>query len=327
MKKYRTLLLGLAVCVGALSASSVAIATTMPTSDDANQLFATARLVHTKTINKNGYGLMFSHFMSPNWGTGINYINEGIVLGVHHRDGLSFQFLARSPKLFNQKLELDAGIGPYLYADTIPLPSSITSNTYADAHGIGLDYSISSTLYTLDPWLFYLSFHHIQTRHSFNSNSLFVGFGLNLDKLNQGPSISSCGKNELSLLLGSTVYNAKISKISFAQALQYKYLAAPNYNFALTYINEGRTSLLKRQGVAATAWLTHSFIDNRFNLGLGAGPYLTEHDSNHTLDVLAMLEANYALNPNWSLNLDWARVITTYDRDTDLALAGLSYRF
>ena len=57
--------------------------------------------------------------------------------------------------------------------------------------------------------------------------------------------------------------------------------------------------------------------ENSASSGPGAGK----------LSGLVTIAGSYRFNPRWDAQLKWNRVVTTYDRDTDVILAGVGYRW
>jgi hypothetical protein len=66
---------------------------------------------------------------------------------------------------------------------------------------------------------------------------------------------------------------------------------------------------------------------------MGFGPYLAHdryqqgNDDKTKLDWAASCSASVSFLEHFALRGSWSRVITVQDRDTDVFLGGLSYRF
>jgi hypothetical protein len=75
------------------------------------------------------------------------WINEGHLPG-HHRDGAIGQVWLRTA-VFDRRLRLAAGIGPYAYFDTVP---TTTSDGSHDDHGIGVIATAAATWRFDGPW-------------------------------------------------------------------------------------------------------------------------------------------------------------------------------
>jgi hypothetical protein len=90
--------------------------------------------------------------------------------------------------------------------------------------------------------------------------------------------------------------------------------------------------------VRSDAALTNAraFFDDHLTLGFGAGVYyaLSEYDRSqssgpgeHQFSGLISISGAYRFTPHWALRLTWNRVVTRYDRDTDVILAGIGFRW
>jgi hypothetical protein len=78
-------------------------------------------------------------------------------------------------------------------------------------------------------------------------------------------------------------------------------------------------------------WLERAFLDDRVTLGIGGGPYFVvdtyRPKDDETVVGVFSITAGYRLSPRWTARLSWNRVVTNYDSDADVILAGLGYRF
>jgi hypothetical protein len=74
-----------------------------------------------------------------------------------------------------------------------------------------------------------------------------------------------------------------------------------------------------------------TFLYDRFGLEIGVGPYLAyDYHGDHSVtkvEWLASLSGSIRFTEHWLLRATWHRVTTTNDRDTDLFMLGLGYRF
>ncbi|MGZ6250083.1 MAG: hypothetical protein ACXWMC_10755, partial [Syntrophales bacterium] len=67
-------------------------------------------------------------------------------------------------------------------------------------------------------------------------------------------------------------------------------------------------------------------------LGAGFGFYLAEDSLREQRNggffcEVVSITASYRLSPHWDIRSTWDRIITDYDRDSDIFLAGIGYRF
>ncbi|MFL9944589.1 hypothetical protein PQR68_01245 [Paraburkholderia agricolaris] len=68
---------------------------------------------------------------------------------------------------------------------------------------------------------------------------------------------------------------------------------------------------------------------------MGAGPYyaLDTHrvkdgtDTGGKLSLLLTMSAAYNFTKHWYVRASWNRVMTGYDKDSDIYLGGIGYRF
>jgi hypothetical protein len=95
---------------------------------------------------------------------------------------------------------------------------------------------------------------------------------------------------------------------------------------------EGKSSLIDRYGLTTQIWLAKDFFDDRLALGAGVGFYLAEdrrreQRSGGFLCEIVSITVSYRLSPHWLIRSTRDRIITDYDRDTDIFLGGIGYRF
>jgi hypothetical protein len=84
-------------------------------------------------------------------------------------------------------------------------------------------------------------------------------------------------------------------------------------------------------GPVTEIWAGRTFLGDHFGLEIGFGPHLAYdyHDDQHAtkLDWLASISGNIRFTEHWLFRGTWHRVTTTNNRDTDLFMAGIGYRF
>jgi hypothetical protein len=94
---------------------------------------------------------------------------------------------------------------------------------------------------------------------------------------------------------------------------------------------EGRSSLIDRYGLTTQLWLAKPFLDDRISLGIGAGPYFAVDqrlaERKERIPVIFSTTGSIRITDNVHIRATWDRIITTYDRDTDIFLGGIGYRF
>ena len=110
--------------------------------------------------------------LNENVAASFSWLNEGHVPG-HHRDGQSIQIWGRT-HVFDRRLYLAAGVGPYLYFDTTV---SSAGGGYANIHGWGTVGSLAATYYSGSRWLYQVRFNRIVAHDSINTSALMFGIG------------------------------------------------------------------------------------------------------------------------------------------------------
>ena len=279
----------------------------------------------------------YQHPLHENITASLSWLNEGH-LPEHHRDGLSFQIWGRT-NVLDRRLSLAVGLGPYYYFDT-STPSS--GGDYTNAHGFGAVGSLAATYYTDSRWLYQLRFNRIVVRNGIDTSAVMLGIGYQLKPVpNRGlqasvPSqLEKTTTNEVSASFGSTIVNSYHSEHASAWALEYRRGLGRYVDVTVGYLNEGDTDLVQRQGVAAQIWGVREFLaSNRLVLGVGVGPYLaidkkrTPGESDDwKLSWMLSTMATYRIDGKWNIRASWNRVGTNYDRDTDVILLGVGYRY
>lgn len=298
-------------------------------------------LQRTNSAGETSYGYAYSYQqnLAENWYATFTYLNEGHVTN-HHRDGHSVQLWWRYP-FDDRHFNLSIGAGPYRYFDTTDRNTDGSSDNH---HGWGVLASVAATWYVNGgPWMLQARFNRAQTPESIKTNTLLIGVGYQLDRGDRGgPDVSppsrtdNVTQNELTVFLGQTIVNTFDSQTSFAKAVEYRRGLAHYVAGSLSYINEGENSALRRNGMAAQLWLERGFFHDALTLGVGAGPYyaidLSERgrasgDDPSRWSGLLTMSASYRLSQHWLTRFSWNRTVTGYDRDTDVFLLGLGYRF
>ena len=191
---------------------------------------------------------------------------------------------------------------------------------------------------------YYLSDHFfIQARTnwiaaygSIDTISVFAGAGIDFESRPfEGLQKESSERNSLSLLMGIMDANNTDAKKATAWELEYRRRFGNHVEASAAYLDEGDNDLFHREGLALQVWAVNHFFEERLTLGLGLGPYLAR---NRYADLLTGKEgtvfagilsvtADYRFTPGWSVRLIWHRVLTDYDRDTDVLIIGPSFHF
>jgi hypothetical protein len=267
-----------------------------------------------------------------------SYLNEGHLPG-HHRDGLTTQLWLRDA-ILGRRLSLAAGIGPYYYFDTDDAKSN---GSFSNEHGWGGMLSLAATWYTDTPLLLQLRTNLVLGAGNMKTLSAVAGIGCQLESPptpgplpRPTPRLESLFRNEVTLFSGRTIVNSFSSEHSLAAAVEYRRRVLPYLDATGGWLYEGDNRLLRRDGLTAQVWGVHDFFHDRLALGVGAGAYFAiDHysDTNFSkgksraLSAIATFTGSVRLSPRWQVRTSWNRIVTNYNRDTDVILAGIGYRF
>lgn len=274
--------------------------------------------------------------LSENTAFTLSWLNEGHVPH-HHRDGQSAQFWVRT-NVFDQRLSLAAGVGPYFYYDTTGIGTA-----YNDKHGWGTLSSLAATYYANNRWIYEARLNRIVAANSLNTTSMLFGIGYQLERPpapgtseTPPPRTGKTTENQVTLFLGQTIVNSFDSQRDTARAVEFRHGVSPHFDWSVSWLNEGDARLIRRNGVIGQAWLVHKFFDNSFSLGAGLGPYLSidryrkplpGEANNITVSAIVTATAAMRLGPHLYLRTSWNRIASNYNRDTDVILMGLGYSF
>ncbi|MEX3956393.1 hypothetical protein [Trinickia sp. EG282A] len=288
--------------------------------------------------SESSYAWGFSYLQSLDAYNSLSYswLNEGHFPG-HHRDGFALQYWRRA-WFFDRKLALGAGIGGYFFFDTT---AADAPRRYSDVHGIALIYSVSATYYPNPRWFYQLSVNRTYSRNSINTTTALAGIGYRLDALPathtsfDGTRPGPGSGDELTVFYGRTEVNSLTSPGSWARGVEYRHGFGPYVDATVSWLDEGRTVLTRRNGAAVQAWLGRSFFGNTLRLAVGAGPYVAVDtyrvqgatQTGDKVSVLVTMSASYQMTRHWLVRASWNRVLTGYDKDSDIYLAGVGYRF
>lgn len=278
--------------------------------------------------------------LSEHFAWSFSWLNEGH-LPHHHRDGPAVQLWVRK-NILNRRLSIAMGVGPYLGFDTDTEAAS--SEDYKNEHDLGGLFSLSSTWHTGNRWLLQARIDNVWMDGKIDTTSFSAGIGYQLKPSGlPGPLAaaqpeSEMGretKNEINAFLGYTVINGPLEN-DFAAAIEYRRSITRYLDWTVGWLHEIDSQDLDRQGIVTQIWPTRTFFDNRLALGVGLGIYLFSDDrrktdsGNHNsygAAGLATLALAYRLSRKFHIRTSWGRVVTDYDRDSDIFLVGVGYRF
>lgn len=266
-----------------------------------------------------------------------SYLNEGHIPG-HHRDGNALQVWARLP-FWKDRIAVALGAGAYYFYDT----QYSAAGGSANIHGTAPIYSLTATGYLSNRWFYRVALSRIEPAHELKTTtaSLGVGFWFGRDqkpvpgKLGDAPAMKGfVTENELTAFGGQSVVNTFFSQEARAYALEFRRGLAPHVDWTVTALHEGDPLIVRRNGLAAQVWAINTF-DEKVTFGIGAGPYAyidRRHPptGDHTpaaLAPLVSLTAARRISDHWIARLTWHRVVSSYNRDADIFLLGLGYRW
>lgn len=266
----------------------------------------------------------------------LSWLNEGHVPH-HHRDGQSAQIWVHT-NVFDQRLSLAAGIGPYFYYDTTGIGAG-----YSDKHGWGTLSSLAATYYAKNRWIYEARLNRVVVINSINTTSMLFGIGYQLERPSvpgtsavSPPQTEKTTANQITLFFGQTIVNSFDSQRDTARAVEFRRGVSPHLDWSVSWLNEGDARLIRRDGVIGQVWLVHEFFDKRFALGAGVGPYFSidryrtpqpNEAGNITISAMVTATAVMRLSPHLYLRTSWNRIASNYNRDTDVILMGLGYSF
>lgn len=267
-----------------------------------------------------------------------SYLNEGHIKE-HHRDGHAFQLWVRGT-LFDRRLSVEAGLGPFFYYDTT---RATIGDNWSNDHSWGGLLSISATWYLADRWMLQARANITETATSFDTMTLLFGLGYQLapppvpGPLTQAPAQAAPPtKNEITVLFGQTIVNSFGSESAFATSIEYRRSLLPAIDWSVAFLYEGENDIFRRQGIITELWGVRRFFNDRFSLAIGAGLYYVFNSAQYEhltssqgkeLSGIVTLSGNYRFTPHWGIRASWDRIVTSYDRDTDVILAGIGYHF
>lgn len=284
------------------------------------------------------YQSEFEHALNEHFSVSLHYTNQGhFDRGVsHHRDLDGINLWAHTDVL--SRLELAAGLGPVYYYDTV----GNYNGHPADLHGLGVNLSLAATWKSTTPLVYQARLSYVDAG-SFKTTALLLGIGYRFADKDSYATGADAGSSpdpayadyfrpmEVTIYSGLTVVNQPGNSNSRAYALEFRRNIGDYLQYTVTAQSEGHNALIDRKGVAAQLWLAKSFLDNRLSLGVGIGPYLAEDSikagSTHFVTAMRSVSAAYQLTPQWSARIKFDRVITGYNRDTDIFMIGIGRRF
>lgn len=291
------------------------------------------------------YAVDYNQQLFRNLSGSISWINEGHLPG-HHRDGTAAELWLELP-VFKERFTLSAGAGGYYYYDTQPTATGDSINV----HGTAPILSLSATAYFADRWFARALYNRIQPRDNFHSDTLLLGVGYWFGRGNR-PRAGRLGSepeekhyvtdNEFTVFTGTSVVNASGNLKGESYAAEYRRGLLPHLDGSVSFTYEGDPRIVRRSGVGVQVWPVNTFFNHRIAVGLGLGAYvyidnkhlgpsrqLAPGLSVNTPAVAPLISPTFAvrLSESWLVRLMMHRVVTNYNRDSDVFLVGAGYRW
>jgi len=328
----RKLFVSFALVIGFITAQANA------SSSQTNAVYFLGGMVRTSGTDDPSFSLQYEYLMGlgKHFDFSISYLNEGHFPD-DHRDGIACQFWAGT-SLLDRRLFLSAGIGPYLYFDTTRESSS---SPYRDTHEFGFEGSLAATWHLHNRWHLRLRANWIETA-DLDTLSVLLGIGYEFDSLplpgmpgELAAEPVKTAQNEITAFAGQAIVNSFGSEISFVMGVEYRRNLLRYLDWTIAWFDEGDSEMIDRNGVISQLWVAKRFNDSAC-LGLGGGAYqarddyhgqLHEGKGSKTVAGVITLTGRYRLLSNLAVRLSWSRIITDYNRDTDLIMCGIGYSY
>jgi hypothetical protein len=268
-----------------------------------------------------------------------SWLNEGHISG-HHRDGHTFSLWARE-NFLDRRLSLALGAGAYRFYDT---QEGLAEGTYENVHGWAGIASFDAAYYMGKRWVSRLQVNRTWTPSTtVDTWNFLLGVGYQLTAPDvPGPRPEAAEqaepttRNEITAYVGQTVVNSFNSQNSVAAALEYRRGLSRYFDVSLSFLYEGNPDLVRRAGFILQGWFGRAFFDGRLALAVGVGPYFAVDTQNNaaasdqgsgTVAGMITPSVSYRFARHWDGRFSWNRTFTTYNKDTDVFLFGLGYRF
>ncbi|HYS64340.1 MAG TPA: hypothetical protein VEN30_11075 [Paraburkholderia sp.] len=290
--------------------------------------------------NTYTWALNYQEGLGRYFAASFTWLNEGHIPN-HHRDGQMIQLWGRIP-VGSPRFVLQAGIGPYRYFDTT---TAEQGGNYSDTHGWGVVYSVRAAYYASNRWITQLQLNRVHVQRGPDSAGVMMGVGYQLDApATPGPrdwasgSIHKVTNNEVAVYLGRTIINSTSSQTALGGAIEYRRGLAKYLDVTVGYLHEGSSRESRRDGITSQLWATRAFFNDKVTLAAGFGGYyaINGNSNEHSLDSgsgagtfsgLITVAGAYRLTDHWEARAAWNRVLTRYDRDSDVIFGGVGYRW
>lgn len=300
---------------------------------DASLLAGAMRVDQNPGDSSFAVALGYHHHLNKYLAVSADYLNEGHPKA-HHRDGLGAQLWVHTA-VPQRGWSVAAGIGPYYYFDTIT--GSGSPGDYRNDHGWGQLMSLSAKYHLSSNAYLEARLAHTHGMTSHDSTMLLFGAGYELRKQPLGVRLQNGekGGNLLMLLGGRSIVNSFKSETATSYGVEYRRTVNPNVEWSVTAMSEGKVDAAERKGVSGQLWLLRPFTE-RTALQMGFGAYAMRDQLDRTdphaeraahLAPIASIGARYRISDTWRAQFTWSRVITDYERDSDVFMLGAGVVF
>jgi len=281
----------------------------------------------------SGWGISYFKVINRYLAGSIAYLNDAHFPG-HHRDGVAMEvWVPLVP--FGNRLNLSAGGGSFYYYDTV---FAQNSGGYADAHGWAWLASVRATYQPFSslPHLFIEGrIDYTAPSRSIETTSIGLGVGYRgISDSHRLPDTSAVfADNEVVASYGKTVTNSFDSSAHQARAasLDYRRRVWRELRMSVGYLYEGDTQLVRRSGIMTEGWAEPSFASGLCSIGVGFGFYAAtdKYRPAPGRGLSEVVSATLSIQPTRHLDVRflWHRIVTNYNRDADILLWGIGYRF
>jgi hypothetical protein len=278
--------------------------------------------------------LDYRQYIDPELAVSFDWINEGHLPG-RSPDGFAAEGWYNLP-LAGDRLSLSIGAGPFFYCDT----NLLTGKTI-DAHGFAPIFSGSLTGYISKKWFWRFTYNRVNpSRNDIKVNTAAVGVGYWLGSGGGPDGYWAQGRpserepfspeNSLTYYEGWRVSNTRISKQTLAEGLEYRRSLLRHVEASASFMYEGAPGDVQRTGVIPELWAVDQFPDcYNVTVGIGMGAYFYlyrkgEPSSPGAAGGMASPMIAYRIGDGpWSVRMVWNRIITNYNRDSDVWMLGL----
>lgn len=300
---------------------------------DASLLAGGMRVDQNEDDTSFAVALGYNHHINKYVSVSADYLNEGHPK-LHHRDGLGAQLWLHTT-IPERGWSVGAGFGPYYYFDTTTGSGALSD--YRNEHGWGQLMSVSAKYHLASNAYLEARLAHTHGVTSHDTTMLLFGAGYELRNQPRAIRLQNAekGDNTLMLLAGRSIVNSFASETATSYGLEYRRTVNPNVEWSVILMSEGKVDAAERKGVSGQVWLLRPFTE-RTVLEMGLGAYamrdqLDRKDANDEREnhvaPIASIGMRYRINDTWRAQLTWSRVITSYERDSDVFMLGAGVAF